>query len=189
MLEFHLGRGVSLRDVIGYEWESSGATGAVRLGDLYQEERREFTLELTVPEGTDALEVFSGNVKFEGDLVEKQEEATRASIAYTRDANEVELKRDLEVQGKADVAVSTRKVEEALQALDSGDKDQAAAELEQAMDILSASPAAASGAGKGIVRRQLGQLGAFRDSVRHSDERRAKKSIQYETYKLLKNKE
>lgn len=187
VLEFTLGRGIEVRDVIGYSWERTGKGGTISLGDLYQEEEREITLELHAPAGNDRTEVFSGNVAFESADVERQREAATASVAYTNDVKVIENRRDLDVQGKADVAVSTRTVEQALDALDDGREEEAVAKLEEARGVLAASPAA-SGAGAEEIQQQLGRLDAFKDSVLTSDTRRAKKSIQYENYLLQKSK-
>ncbi len=187
VLEFDLGTGIEVRDVIGYSWERRGSGGAISLGDLYQEEEREITLELMVPGGRDKTTVFEGNVTFEGTEVARQEKAATALIAFTQDERAIEHNRDLDVQGKADIAVSTRKVEEALDALDAGDEAEAVVRLEEAKSVLSASPAA-SGAGSAEIREQLGRLDAFKDSVMTSDTRRAKKAIQYENYLQQKSK-
>jgi len=63
-----------------------------------------------------------------------------------------------------------------------------AEKLEEAKSILSASPAATSGAGAAGIREQIGRLDAFKDSVLTSDRKKAKKAIQYENYLRQKSK-
>jgi hypothetical protein len=94
------------------------------------------------------------------------------------------------VQGKAEVAASTRQVERAMQALDEGRAEDAAGELKMAREALSASPAVSSaGAGGAALREQMIRLDSFKDSVNSGDARKAKKSIQYQNYQVQKNKQ
>ena len=188
VLEFQIGKGVEIKDIIGYEWTKTGHGGTISLGDLYQEEEREITLELVAPSGQDDIRVFGGNVSFEGTEVQRQDAEAFAMVSYTNDEAAIERRRDLKVQSKTDVAVSTRSVEQALEALDDGNEAEAAVKLEEAKAFLSASPAATAGAGAADVQQQIGRLDAFKDSVLTSDARRAKKAIQYENYLKQKSK-
>ena len=89
----------------------------------------------------------------------------------------------------ADVAVSTRTVEKALRALDEGRREDAAKELQNAQAVVVSSPAATStGAGASLLTEQKGKLEAFRQLLKDStDDRKAKKSIQFENYKTQKS--
>ena len=112
-----------------------------------------------------------------------------AKVTYTKDFAEVEKNRDISTQAKADIAVSTRKVEQAMQAMDSGDKSAAEMRLNEAKDLMSASPAVSSAGASGeSVRSQLGKIESYQKSAKEDDSRKAKKTIQYENYKTRKNK-
>ncbi|HEY5615442.1 MAG TPA: hypothetical protein VIL52_05420, partial [Bacteroidota bacterium] len=102
----------------------------------------------------------------------------------------IEKNRDMEAQSKADIAVSTRRVEHAMQAVDEGRMDDAANELREAKSMLMASPAAsAQGAASGDLRRQATELDKFEQLLKDSsDTKRAKKAIQYQNYQTQKNK-
>ena len=105
----------------------------------------------------DGLGIKEHAVENEGDDTDKTElgEAPKfsAMVLYTRDETVVEKNRDMEAQAKADVAVSTRKVERAMEALDAGKPEEAEQQLDEARDALNASPAAASGSGS-MLREQ-----------------------------------
>jgi Ca-activated chloride channel family protein len=128
-VEMSLGRGVRLLDVIGCEYREEGDRYVVPLGDLYSNDRRELTVELGVPEGTGSLTVARGVLHYEGKLgwLERWP-SFAATVRYTDDLVEIDKNRDLETQAKADVAVSTRKVEHAMKALDEGRHEEAADE-------------------------------------------------------------
>jgi hypothetical protein len=114
-----------------------------------------------------------------------------ASIHYTKDFSEVDRHRDHETQAKADVAVSTRSVENALRALDEGRREDAAKELKSAQAAVMASPAAsAAGAGASLLMDQKGRLESYQQLLKDStDDRKAKKSIQFENYKTQKSRQ
>jgi hypothetical protein len=87
------------------------------------------------------------------------------------------------------VAVSTRKVEQAMKALDEGDAAAAEQHLEEAKDVIAASPAATSAGASGeAVRSQLGRIESYKKSAKEDDARRAKKAIQFDNYKTQKQK-
>jgi hypothetical protein len=96
----------------------------------------------------------------------------------------------MEIQAKADVAVSTRRVEKAMASLDEGKNEEALKELSAAKDALRASPAAAqAGVGAALVAQEQklsGYQHAIADSV--GDARKAKKAIQFENYKQQRNR-
>ena len=103
----------------------------------------------------------------------------------------IEKNRDLEVQEKSDVAVSTRKVEKAMKALDEGRAEEAKEELQSARAALAASPAAASGgAGAAAIQEQASRFDRYSQTLndKETDARKAKKAIQYENYRVQKKK-
>jgi hypothetical protein len=97
---------------------------------------------------------------------------------------------DMDTQAKADVALSTRAVEMATQALDEGREDEARVILKAAESTLNASPAAPSaGAAGSAVRAQADRLQEYKQLLEEEkDGRRAKKEIQYRNYQTQKKK-
>ncbi|MBI2619725.1 MAG: VWA domain-containing protein [Ignavibacteriales bacterium] len=191
VLEIDLGRKAHLKDVIGHEWKEENGRYQVSLGDLYADNTSSLTLELDVKEGSGNITLAAGSLQYETDKTFLQDRPSfRTAVEYTSDATVVEQNRDMEVQARADIAVSTRKVEQAMEALDAGKTEEAARELDDAQRFLQASPAAtAAGAGE-FIREQKVRLESFEKILKDSsnDTRRAKKSIQYDNYRIQKNK-
>lgn len=184
-----LGSGVHVNDVVGCEFRSETERYIIPVGDLYANETREFTVELSIPSGTETKVVTTGELRYESNLLIGSFPTFTTSVKYTKDFAEVERNRDMGTQAKADIAVSTRKVEEAMQALDAGDKDKAEMQLQEANAFISASPAAsAAGASGESIRSQIGKIESYQKSAKEDDMNRAKKSIQYDNYKTRKNK-
>lgn len=192
ILELDLGPQARLKDVIGHQWKKEENRYHIPLGDLYSDNIRELTMELDVAEGSGSTTLASGTLQYESDKSELQNRPEfRTTVVYTANAAVVEKNRDMEAQAKADIAVSTRKVERAMEALDAGRNEDAERELDEAQRFLQSSPAAsAAGAGE-FIRDQRSKLESFEKMVRDSsdDPRRAKKAIQYDNYKTQKNKE
>lgn len=189
-LEITLGSGFEVADVIGYTWEQNGTTCRIPLGDLSSGQMQDITVELRAPSGTGTADVARGILRFSSDaLGGHQQPEFRTTIAYTNDRAVVERNRDLKVQARADVAVSTRTVERALESFDNGDTDGALRELEDAQSVLSASPAAGAAGSGEILNAQKERLEEFRKTLkdRNIDARKARKSVQYENYNLQKN--
>jgi Ca-activated chloride channel family protein len=190
-IEIKLGKGVRLIDVIGYEWNQEGEGCKIALGDLPSDMTSEMTLELQVPSGTGNLSLASGALTYESDKISASEHPSfETTIAYTDRPEVVEERRDMDVQAKADVAASTRKVEKAMEMLDEGKGEDAERALSEAKEILLSSPAA-SAAGAGMhISNQADQIGSFQSLLKDStDTRKAKKSIQYQNYRTQKNKQ
>ena len=184
-----LGKGVRLNDIIGCDYTNERNTVIIPVGDLYANDRKEFTLELAVPKGSGSATIASGQIRYEAEKIGREYPSFSTLINFTRDIAEIDKHRDMESQAKADVAVSTRKVEQAMKALDDGDVAAAEQRLEEAKEIINASPAAsAAGAGGDAVRSQLGRIESYKKTAKDDDVRRAKKSIQYENYRIQKNK-
>jgi len=182
---------ISVKDIIGCEYRPEKALYLIPVGDLYSNDRREFTVELVVPPGTGSVMVASGTMRYTTEYARLREMPQfNVKIHYTHDVVEIERNRDLDTQAKTDIAVSTRRVERAMQAVDEGRVDDAANELREAKSALMASPAAsAQGAASGDLRRQAEKMEEFDKLLKDStDTRRAKKAIQYENYKTQKNK-
>ena len=178
VIELRLGRGVRVADVIGSGYEGTEGSCRIPVGDLYAGESREVTVELAVPPGSGTLDVARGAVQLEG----AREAGTFAcSATYTRDRAAIAKGTDRDVQGKVDVAVSTRTVETAMKALDEGRAEEAAQALREAKAQLAASPAAAAGGAPAeAVQSQVRRLESYEKTVADSkdDARRAKKAIQ-----------
>jgi Ca-activated chloride channel family protein len=193
-IELRLGKGVALKDVIGYEWKNERDACRISLGDLYGSEQREIAIELEAPKGTGSIALADGSVFYEGvGEVEKASPTFAANALYTADEKLIEKKRDLSVQSKVDVAVSTRAVQEATKAMDAGNYKQAEDMMEQAAAHLSASPAASgAGAASMDVQRQVGELNQYKQMLKDSagdyNYTRAKKAIQYKNYQTQKSK-
>jgi len=190
ILELSFGNGVQIADVIGYPWTADGNRCSISLGDLAAGHTKELTVEVRVPGGTGTLALARGSLRYETSNPSLQSpEPFDISVEYSRSAEAIERNRDLDAQAKADIAVSTRTVEKAMEALDSGNTTQALQELENAETFLKSSPAAESPQAGGALRDQLGRLDVFRKVLQDSsaDHRRAKKSIQYDNYRIQKN--
>ena len=191
LLEVGLGKGVEIRDVIGAEYTSCDGVVSIPLGDLYGSDRRDLTLELVIPPGRGTLEVARGVLRSDDRRSPGRSPSFTASVRYTRDVAEMERHRDQEAQSKVDVARSTRKVDEAMKALDEGRDKDAERVLGDARQILSASPAAtAGGAAAEAVYDQMNTITGYEDTLRanREDLRRAKKAIQYDNYQVQKRR-
>ncbi len=189
-IDLKLGRGVKVLDVIGCEHALTNGVYTIPVGDLYANESREFTVELSIPEGTGAIVAATGTLNYETKSARVEVcPSFTATLKYSRDVAVIEKSRDMDVQAKADVAVSTRKVDNALKAFDEGRTDDAKAELKDAQDMLLASPATMSGgAGAAAIQEQAARLGTYSSSLDSNDARKAKKSVQYENYRVQKKK-
>ncbi len=179
--------GVHFRDAIGCETDHDGDRMHIGLGDLASGECREVTVELVVPPGHGSRLLASGQVHYQIEGGSRRTSNTlRVTITYTQDPLAVDRHRDWDVQARADVAVSTRKVEQALQALDKGRKDEALSALNDARASVVNSPAAArSGAADALLKEQESKLRVYQETLESSSTEisRAKKSIQYENYR------
>lgn len=190
-IEIDLGRGVTLRDAIGYEPHRNNGKVQIPVGDLYGEDTREIILELDVPPGTGSLTVAKGKLVAAATSGGGVLGSFDSGIKYEASVAVVERQRDLDEQAKADVAVSTRNVLKAMESLDKGDKEEASRVLAGAGDALMASPAAsAPGAAGSAIQDQVLRLRGYADTLKNDskDGRRAKKSIQYENYQQQKHK-
>jgi Ca-activated chloride channel homolog len=190
-IEVSLGRGVRFRDLIGCESSREGERVTVSLGDLASGECRELTLELEVPPGTGTCTVADCTVRYSTEgSGRRSSNSIGIRVHYTGDLATVDDHRDMEVQAKADVAVSTRQVEAALQALDAGRKEEALQALKDARSVIAASPAAEqAGSAGAVLRGQEAKLQEFTERLNaDGSTTRVKKSIQYENYKVQRKR-
>jgi hypothetical protein len=191
IIQLKLGRGVRLVDVVGCGFSGGERWASIPIGDLYANDRRELTLELQVPEGTGQMMVASGEITYDpvGEIAARSGSFS-AGITYTTEAAEVDKHRDMEIQAKADVAVSTRSVEKAMADLDAGKDQEAQKELSAAREVLRASPATTQAASGAVLAEQDIKLSGYQRTLADStgNSRKAKKVIQYENYKQQKNK-
>ena len=192
-IELTFGENVVVRDILGCDQRLQNGHYSIPVGDLYSGEQREFTVELGIPAGSGTFTVAQGNLGYESDHHTFDESPGFAcTVRYTRDLALIDKERDIDAQAKADIAISTRTVDKAMQALDDGKTEEAARYLHAAQGAISASPAvSASGAGGAALRAQAAKLGSYEQMVKDStgDTRKAKKSIQYENYKTQRSKE
>ncbi len=186
------GPGVHFREAIGCESEREGEQVRIGLGDLASGECREVTVELVVPPGHGSRLLASGEVRYQTEgRTHRRSNPLRVTVTYSHDPVAVDRHRDWEVQAQADVAVSTRKVEQALQALDAGRKDEALNQLKDAQTLVANSPAAArSSAAGAVLKEQESKLRVYQETLQSADGgvARAKKSIQYENYRIQRNR-
>ncbi len=185
-----LGDGVQISDVVGCEYSSEQNRLIIPVGDLYSGDTRELTVELSVPPGRGKAIVSTGELRYISSTIIASFPTFSAGVTYTNDHAEMERNRDINTQAKADIAVSARKVEQAMQALDEGRQEDAAEMLNEAKDMITGSPAAAAAGASGeSVRSQMGKIESYQRTAREeTDARKAKKSIQYDNYKTRKNK-
>ena len=180
------GRDVTLADVIGCRWRSEGDRWILPIGDLLNKEHREFTVELNVPEGAGTHHLVSGAVSYDNHGGHRTNgSGFSLDIHYSEDAAELLKGKDWDVQARTDVAVSTRNVERAMQALDAGRPDDAAKELSEAKGMLQSSSALTnSPQGVVIMGEQIRKLDAYAKEVNEPgrDARKVKKSIQFRNY-------
>ncbi len=192
VIEISTGRGVAVLDVVGAEFTNVDGLVRIPVGDVYEGDVREFTLEITVPPGRGTLVVAEGVVRFEP--VRERGCVARlrgVEVKYSDDAVERESRRDLRTQAKADVAVSTRGVERAMHALDEGKGEAAIEELAAARRVLMASPAASSPLSGGAIKEQEAKLGSYQQKLKDGPDslQRAKKTIQYDNYRTQRGEE
>ena len=192
VIELSLGRGVRALDVVGTEFTTGDGRLRIPVGDVVAGDRREFTVELEIPAGTGTRAVAEGEVRFEP--VRDRVSVSRlgsVNVTYSSDAAEIERHRDLETQARADVALSTRGVERAMDALDQGKGDVAQEELAVARRVLQASPAAAGPVTGAAIREQDAKLGAYQERLKDGPGalQKAKKSIQYDNYRTQRGEE
>jgi Ca-activated chloride channel family protein len=186
MIELRLDIDVRVRDVIGYSFHREGDRCEIPVGDLMAGEERSIIVELELPSGSGTRRLAAGKI-VTGRSGSGSSFTT--SVTYVEDPAAVERERDLNVQARADVAVSTRRVEEAMAALDEGDKATASARLEAARSTLEGSAALeAPGAAARFVKEQTERLENYRRTV-SEEGRRAKKSIHYDNYRTQKKQE
>ncbi len=192
ILELELGSGVTLRDVIGFQYQREGTKVRVPIGDLYANDSRELCAEISIPPGKGSFTVANGRLVWQGEsAAHKAFPSFRTSVRYEDDKAEVERERDWDTQAKGDVAVSTRAVKQAMEALDAGKTEEATATLTTARRDLAASPAAIqSGAAAGAIQEQEARLKSYADSLskESKDTRKVKKSIQYDNYQVQKQR-
>ncbi len=187
-IELSLGDGVSLADVIGCRRDRDGT---IFLGDLYAGEHREVTVELRIGEGRGRRHVATARLIC-GKDPPRERGRFSVEIRHSDVAAEIQKGIDWDVQGKTDVALSTRNVERAMDALDKGNRDEAARELKDAKGLLNSSGAReASPATAPVIGKQLEELGQYERALTApgADARKVKKSIQYENYKQQKKKD
>ncbi|MBI1807166.1 MAG: VWA domain-containing protein [Ignavibacteria bacterium] len=191
-IELVLASGVSVNDVIGCERNYDDGKWIIPVGDIYANDRREFTVELTIPEGSGTKHVATGTLRVSGDhgLFHKPPSFS-VSIRYSDDVAELDKGKDWDTQAKVDVAVSTRKVDQAMQALDTGNREDAERQINEAKAMLQSSPAMInSEVGAPMMKEQLQQLDKYSSDMKDvsQDARKVKKSMQYRNYQTQKKK-
>jgi len=185
VIELHLDIDVRVRDVVGYSFHNNGDHCSIPIGDLVAGEERSIIVELELPAGKGTKRLAAGSVSAGRS---GPSSSFTTSVAYAEDLARVERERDLNVQARADVALSTRQVEEAMAALDDGDEAEAQARLEAAQSSLERSAAvAAPGAAGELLQEQKDKIEDYKRSV-SEDGRRAKKVIHYDNYRTQKKK-
>jgi Ca-activated chloride channel family protein len=191
-IELKPGRGVEILDVVGCEHGRDGERYAIALGDLYSSERRELTIALRIPPGSGYRSVVRAVLRYSTEENEAlASNSLTVGVRYTPDLAEVDRHRDWDAQARSEVAMSTRRVEEALQALDRGDKAAALGTLKDVQKELAASPAVMQGGvAAEVIREQEAKVQGYTETLTRSggDETRTKKTIQYENYKTQKKR-
>jgi Ca-activated chloride channel family protein len=189
-VELSLGEGVRVLDVICFEHNRESGRVVIQVGDLISGERRELTVELEVPPGSGRIRLASGTLRYDGTIGWFESWPSFTTwIRYTKDFAEIDRNRDGEVQSKADVAISTRVVDKALQALDQGRRADAVREIREAKAAVEASLVSGTGGAASVLQEQRGRLEKFEMQLNDSaDAKRAKKSIQFENYRVQKKR-
>ena len=191
-IELTLGKGITLNDVIGCAWNREGDRWIIPLGDLYANDHRELSVELNISEGSGTKHVAKGVLRYDGDRGwPLSNPSFSVNLRYTDDAAELMNGKDYDTQAKVDVAVSTRKVERAMEAIDAGRREEAAQQLYEAKSMLLSSPAITnSAAGAPMMQEQIRELDEYAKDMKDDsvDARKVKKSMQYKNYKTQKQK-
>ncbi len=189
-IELSFGSGVTLADVIGCQWQNNQRNYTIQLGDLYSNEHRELTVELNIPEGTGTKHVAKGVLNFESRYARLYTQPKfSVDIHYSNATAEIDKGKDWDIQGKVDVALSTRKVEQAMQSLDAGNQQEAVQRMDEAkMHLRGARAMTNSAVAAPMLDAQMSQLNAFSKELTDTskDAREKKKSIQFKNYKTQK---
>lgn len=184
VIQLKLDANVRIQDIIGCEFTSSENDYRISIGDLYANDTRELTVELEIPKGKNSFTAARGYLEYSSDKITGTAPSFAVDIQYTKDFTLIEKNRNMEAQAKADVAISTRSVERAMQALDEGNQTAAAKAMQEAEAAVSSSPA--SGA---AITDQRARIEQYQSILKdEKDSRKAKKSIQYDNYKTQKKK-
>jgi Ca-activated chloride channel family protein len=190
VIDLELGRGVRVLDVIGYAWDIDGSSISIPVGDLLANEDRELVVELEIPAGTGSARVASGVLRLHGGDGERMP-GFSVDVRYSDDLSEIRRGTDWDIQAKTDIALSTRNVDRAMEALGAGDAGTAQKELSAARQSLLASPAAANAPSLApMIQEQARMLSKFEGAVRDSsaDRRMVKKSVQFDNYQSRKKR-
>ena len=189
-IELTLGRGVRVRDVIGYQWNDREGRVSIPVGDLAANDRREITVELAIPDGTGSRRIASGALLLP-DASALRPPSFTVDLRHSDDLSEIERGTNWDIQAKAEVALSTRSVEHAMQALDDGRVGDAEALVNAARQSLLSSPASANApSAEAIMQDQIKGLSSFSRDLRDSslDRRKVKKSVQFNNYQTQKKR-
>ena len=191
-IELTPGREVQVANVIGCESFNRDGRLVIQVGDIHANETREFTVELLIPEGTGTLTVAKGELYYESNCIRLAlPPRFTVTTRYTHDAAQIDKHKDWDTQARIDVAVSTQKVEKAMNALDEGRQEEAVRTLKEASQVLMDSPAVLmSASGATQVSEQAANIQNYVSMLKDSteDSRKAKKAIQYDNYRVQKRK-
>ena len=189
-IELTTGKDVTLNDCIGWRWHRDGDRWIIPLGDLSAKDRRDLTVQMNVPEGSGRITVAKAVLRYDGDRGWfKKRPSFTVELRYTDDAAELKKGKDWDTQAKADIAVSTRQVERAMEALDAGRRDVAERALVDAKQTLESSPSMINSAASApMMQEALKDLEHYSSEVRNdsTDPRLVKKSIQFRNYQAQK---
>jgi Ca-activated chloride channel family protein len=191
MLELVALPGVHLKEVIGGEVLREGERITVALGDIGAGECREVICELDLSPGSGSRKIIEYALRYSSEGREMRIAEQSVSIRYTAEEASIDQHRNWDVQAKADVALSTRKVEDALHLLDAGSRDAAVEMLAAAQRGIASSPAAGRPGSPGaILQKQENRIGQYLETIRDrsEDRARAKKAIQYENYRVQRQR-
>ena len=191
-IDLSFGNGVTLADVIGCQWQDNKRHYTIQLGDLYSNEHREVTVELNIPEGTGKRHVATGTLNFESRYERLYTQPKfSVDIRYTNETAELDKGKDWDIQGKVDVALSTRKVDQAMQSLDAGNQQEAVQKMEEARSMIRGGRAnTTSSFAAPMLDAQMNQLNMLSKELNDTskDAREKKKSIQFKNYQVQKRK-
>jgi Ca-activated chloride channel family protein len=187
------GDGVVIDDVIGCERRNDGGSAIFPIGDLTSRDHREYTVALRVAPGSGTRQIATGKLLFDRVPGMPRCNATgfTVTLRYSDDAAELGRGKDWATQGKVDIALSSKKVEQAMQMIDQGNSAEARRRLDEAVTTLESSPAATnSEASAGIIGSRISVLRGYAHQLRSdsTDTRKLKKSMQYDTYKSGREK-
>lgn len=126
---FQLAEGIDVVDVAGFQWERKGSTVTIQIPDIYSGENKRILVELRAPaNATKLVQLGKGEFTFTevtGDKAKPVQMAFSPSIRVVEDQNLVAKNYSRDVQTKVSQVAASKRMQEAYQLIESGDREDA----------------------------------------------------------------